>query len=90
MYEIKVKKFSKEELDSKGVFDWPVWEKEVSKFDWYYDSEEHCYILEGRVKVIPEDGEAVEFGPGEYVIFPEGMGCKWEISEPVRKHYNFR
>ena len=47
------------------------------------------YILEGRVRVEPTDGEPVEFGPGDLVTFPRGMDCVWTISEPVRKHYRF-
>ena len=30
---------------------WPIWECEPSKFDWEYESEEHCYILQGKVTV---------------------------------------
>lgn len=45
---IKVEKLSDEEIERRGIKSWPVWEKEVSKFDWYYDSQEECLILEGR------------------------------------------
>jgi uncharacterized cupin superfamily protein len=88
MNEIKVEKISEDELRQKGVFDWPIWEKEVSRFDWHYDTDEQCYILDGRVRVEPAGGEAVEFGAGDFVWFPEGMDCVWEIKENVRKHYN--
>ena len=52
-----------------------------------YGDKETCYILEGSARVEPEDGEAVEFGPGDLVIFPEGMNCVWNITSPIRKHY---
>jgi uncharacterized cupin superfamily protein len=29
----------------------PVWTCDVSEFDWYYDSEETCLIIEGEVTV---------------------------------------
>jgi len=29
----------------------PVWECEVSEFDWHYDSEETCLIIEGEITV---------------------------------------
>ena len=77
----------KEKLEEIGVFDWPIWEKEVSKFDWSYSSKESCYLLEGKVKVIAEDGEVAEFGAGDFVVFPEGLNCTWDISEKVKKHY---
>jgi len=74
-------------LEEMGVFDWPIWEKEPSRFDWYYDTEETCYLLEGKVKVELEEGKIVEFGAGDLVVFPEGLRCVWDISEKVKKHY---
>ena len=88
--EIEIQKPDQEELEQKGVYSWPIWEKEVSKFDWYYDSIEECYLLEGKVIVETKDGETVEFGKGDFVRFPKGLSCNWEIKEPVKKHYNFK
>ena len=76
-------------LETRGVFSWPVWEKEVSTFPWTYDSSETCYFLEGDVTVTPEGGEPVSMGKGDLVTFPAGMSCTWEIRQPVRKHYRF-
>ena len=89
--EIRIEKPDKTKLERLEVFSWPIWEKEISTFDWHYDTKETCYILEGKVKVEPKDkvGEFVEFGPGDLVTFPEGMDCVWNISAPVRKHYKF-
>ena len=89
MAQIKIERPTQEKLDNLGVSSWPIWEKEASKFDWYYDSAETCYILEGDVVVETEDGERVEFGAGDLVTFPKGLTCVWGIKEPVRKHYNF-
>jgi len=88
--EIEVKKLSQEKLKDMGVFDWPIWTKEVSKFPWAYDSIEECYFLEGDVSVQTKDGESVSFGKGDFVSFPKGLSCTWNIKKPVRKHYNFR
>ncbi len=87
MADIIIEKPSEAKLEELGVNSWPIWEKEVSRFDWSYDSQETCYILEGQVKIEPEGGEAVEFGPGDLVVFPEGLNCVWDISTPVKKHY---
>ncbi len=87
---IQIQKPEKEDLETRGVLSWPIWEKEVSRFDWYYDSIEECYLLEGKVVVETEDGEKVEFGKGDFVTFPKGLSCTWDIKEPVRKHYNLR
>jgi len=72
-----------------GVREWPIWTKEVSTFDWFYDAEETCYFLEGEVVVTPKDVAPVAMGKGDLVIFPVGMECIWEVRKPVRKHYTF-
>ncbi len=77
------------QLDALGVFDWPVWEKEISRFDWTYDTQETCYLIAGSVTVTPAGGTPVNITAGDYVIFPAGMSCVWDISEPVSKHYRF-
>jgi hypothetical protein len=74
-------------LEVMGVYDWPVWEKEVSVFPWTYDSNETCYILAGNVTVTPEGGEPVTFGTGDLVSFPAGMSCTWDIQAAIKKHY---
>jgi uncharacterized cupin superfamily protein len=87
---IDIQKPDKQDLEKRGVLSWPIWEKEVSRFDWHYDSIEECYLLEGRVVVETEDGGKVEFGKGDLVTFPRGLSCVWDIKEPVRKHYHLR
>ncbi|MBF0104940.1 MAG: cupin domain-containing protein [Deltaproteobacteria bacterium] len=87
--EIKVKKPTEGELKEKGIKGWPIWEKEISTFDWSYDSEETCYFLDGAVTVTPKGGAPVSFGKGDLVVFPKGMKCVWDIKQPVRKHYHF-
>lgn len=89
MDQIKVEKLGEDELKAKGIFDWPVWEKEVSQFPWSYDQTEECYILEGKATVTPDSGDPVEFGVGDYVTFPKGINCTWNITTPVKKHYRF-
>ncbi|MDP4120263.1 MAG: cupin domain-containing protein [Bacillota bacterium] len=65
-----------------------IWTCGVSKFDWYYDSCEKCFILEGEVTVEFEGG-SVSFSSGDYVIFPKGLSCVWNVKKPVKKHYVF-
>jgi len=85
---IQVEKVSQEALEARGVFAWPIWTKEKSKFDWHYDDTEQCYLLDGEVTVETDEG-SVEFGKGDFVTFPKGLSCVWEVKEPVRKHYHF-
>jgi len=88
MGKIKVEKPTPEKLKELGVDSWPIWEKEVSEFDWYYDTNETCYFLEGEVEVTTEDGEKVVVKKGDLVTFPKGLKCRWKVVKPVRKHYN--
>ena len=85
---IEVKKLSEDEFRSKGVISWPIWTKEESTFDWYYDDREQCYFLEGKVTVKTDEGD-ITVGKGDFVVFPQGLKCVWEVHEPVKKHYKF-
>ena len=86
--EIIVKQPAQQELENMGVFSWPIWEKEVSRFDWYYSDKETCYFLDGEVVVESEDGN-VKIQKGDLAVFPKGLRCVWDIKKPVRKHYQF-
>ncbi len=87
---IEIHKPNNEELEKDGVLSWPIWEKEISRFDWHYDDTEECYLLEGKVTVETEDGETFEFEKGDFVSFQKGLSCVWDIKKPVKKHYNFK
>ena len=77
-------------LEVMGVYDWPIWRKEASRFAWTYQQQETCYILRGRFTVTPEGGESQHFQRGDLITFPQGMQCTWEITEDVEKHYDFQ
>jgi len=78
-----------EQLRMLGVYDWPIWEKEVSVFPWTYTTSETCFFLEGDVVVTPVAGKPVRMGKGDLVTFPSGLSCTWEVRQQVRKHYRF-
>lgn len=67
---------------------WPIWEKEESTFPWEYDEQETCLILKGKAAVKCAEG-TVEFGAGDYVVFPQGLKCTWIVKEKIKKHYKF-
>jgi uncharacterized cupin superfamily protein len=33
--------------------------------------------------------QTVSFGPGDMVVFPQGLDCTWKVKKTVRKHYRF-
>ena len=85
---IKIENLPKEKIIEKGITTWPIWSCEVSEFDWEYDAEESCLLLEGDVEV-KTDFETVNFSAGDFVVFPRGLKCRWKVTKPVRKHYSF-
>ena len=72
-----------------GIKNWPIWTCDTSSFDWTYDDQETCLLIEGEVTVTPNGGEPVKFGAGDLVVFPAGMDCRWDVHKGVRKHYRF-
>ena len=85
---IEVERPEQDELEEAGVFDWPIWEHDEDKFDWYYDQTELCYILAGEVTVTTEF-ESVTVQAGDFVTFPKGLDCVWDIHSAIKKHYSF-
>lgn len=76
-------------LDAMGVDGWPIWEKEVSIFDWHYDKEEICYILDGEAVITSKSEETITIQRGDLIHFPAGLDCTWQIVEAIEKHYTF-
>ena len=79
---------SRSELRKAGVTDWEIWEKEVSDFGYHYDSTEECFFLKGEATIITKNGEYL-IRKGDFVTFPNGLDCKWHITDAVKKHYRF-
>lgn len=48
---------------------------------------EFFQVLEGRLRIADEAGNAREFGPGDAGIIPAGFRGCFEVLEPVRKRY---
>jgi len=87
--EIKIRKLTGDEEKKLGVRQWPVWAKEPSRFDWSYDSQEECLFLEGEAVIHAAGGKQVRIQAGDFVTFPQGLKCTWEVLKKVRKHYRF-
>ena len=83
-----------QDADAKhGVSSWGKWGCEASTFDWTYSGTETAYVLTGKVKVVPTGKWAscktVEVKAGDLCVFPDGMTCRWEVTEAIDKHFNF-
>ncbi|KAL0435531.1 UNVERIFIED_CONTAM: hypothetical protein Sradi_0261000 [Sesamum radiatum] len=82
---------SDSQLSQLGIKSWPKWGCSPGKYELKFDAEETCYLVRGKVKVYPKkpEGEVVEFGAGDLVVFPKGLSCTWDVSVAVDKHYKF-
>ena len=89
MAKVILERLAEDEIAKRKIESWPIWEKEVSKFDWYYDSDEKCYILDGEVVVKTDEGDYT-INAGDFVTFKKGLKCVWDIKKGIRKHYNFK
>lgn len=89
MSEITMEKPDENRLRELGTGSWGAWECEPSTFPWEYEDKETCYVYEGKVTVETPEGERVDFGPGDLIIFPKGLKCTWTVHEKIRKVYKF-
>ncbi len=85
--EIIVRKPTEKEVEA--MKSKPIWSCKVSEFDWFYDSEETCLIIDGAVTV-KYGAKSVSFTTGDYVIFPKGLSCVWQVTKAVKKYYEFK
>jgi len=88
MAKVIIEQLGEADINQRGIRNWPVWEKEISRFDWSYNGDEECLILDGEV--IVETGEGVfTIKKGDFVTFKSGLECTWDIKKPIKKYYNF-
>lgn len=88
MAKVIIESIPPSEISKKGIDKWPVWTKEISRFDWTYSGNEECYIIEGEFTVETSEGN-YQIKPGDFVTFKDGLKCVWDIAKPVKKYYNF-
>ena len=89
MDKITVKHILENEIQEKEIRTWSTWACNKSEFPWEYSERESCYILEGQVEVTTDDGDVVSFGPGDFVVFPQGLKCTWKVKQAVYKYFLF-
>jgi len=70
-----------------GRLDAGTWEGTAGSWRVNYTETEVCLLLDGRVRLIADDGQAREFTAGEAFVVPSGFQGIWEVLEPARKLY---
>ena len=63
-----------------------VWECTPGRFEVNYTWDETIYVLEGLVS-IEEDGTIRQFKSGDFVHFPIGLKCTWDVHRTIKKVY---
>lgn len=64
-----------------------MWRAQPSRFRYAFAGDESFHVLEGRVTITVDGGDAVALGPGSIVSFSKGMTSTWEIHEAVTKFF---
>lgn len=84
--QVSVESISPDEARARGILQWPVSKRRVSRYSWHYDATEVCYLVSGQARIETEDGN-VEVESGDLVTLPAGLDCVWDVREPLAKHY---
>lgn len=98
--EFTVEKGTPEKKELLDVKSWPTWSTAGSeKYKVgirspmkVYDTNELSYIISGKMNITPIDDnnqpkEPVLVQAGDFVTFPDGFACYWDVIETVKKHW---
>jgi uncharacterized cupin superfamily protein len=64
-----------------------VWSSTEGKWRVSYAEHEFCSLLEGRVRLVSDDGSVSEFAAGDSFVIPAGFSGTWETLATCRKLY---
>ncbi|MCZ8129989.1 MAG: cupin domain-containing protein [Steroidobacteraceae bacterium] len=73
--------------DAGARFHCGTWSSTPGAWRVSYTEHEFCHLLEGRVRLVADDGTAREFAAGDAWVIPAGFRGTWETLEPARKYY---
>jgi uncharacterized cupin superfamily protein len=72
---------------ARGKYTAGIWECSPGTFDWAYDADETCTIIEGEASVRIQGGQTVRFRAGDLVHFRKGMRTRWTIRKKILKTF---
>lgn len=52
-----------------------------------YPYDQCCFVLEGSLTIIDEDGDSETFGPGDSFMIPRGFNGDWKMTEPYKNFF---
>ena len=72
--------------DAGGDLAAAVWRAEPCTFDYFFDSDEVCYVLDGEASVaLLDERTTVALRPGDIAYFKSGTRAIWTVTTPFRK-----
>jgi uncharacterized cupin superfamily protein len=83
---IDVDQLDLEELKELGVEKWPIAVHDEEKFECFYNKTEQCYIIAGEATIVTEF-ESITVKAGDFITFPAGLECIWDVDSRIRKHF---
>jgi len=57
-------------------------------FDYSDNHAEHVVVIEGEATLTHAEGE-VKLEAGDSIIFWRGFKCRWNVTSPMKKHYQY-
>jgi len=60
-----------------------MWRAGVSQCPYYFAADETFVMIHGVLRITTDDGQVMEFGPGDTASFALGTHSTWEVVEPV-------
>ncbi|MFT3806769.1 cupin domain-containing protein [Arenimonas sp.] len=64
-----------------------IWEAAPATWRVRYSEHEFCHLLEGRILIRDEEGDAMEVRAGDSFVVPAGFSGTWQVLERARKLY---
>jgi uncharacterized cupin superfamily protein len=75
------------ESGGEGVLYTGLWRCEPRDIPYVFPGDETFQVLEGEVRIEPEDGEPVQLKVGDIASFPKGQHALWTIKSPFKKFF---
>lgn len=64
-----------------------IWEGDIGAWRVSYTEHELCHMLEGKVRMLGDDGRETVVVAGDSFVISAGFTGIWEVLEPARKLY---
>lgn len=85
---IEIDRLDLEELEELQINSWATGEYDEEKLEVFYNKTEMCYIVSGEATIVTEF-ESVIVKTGDFITFPAGLECIWDVDTKIHRRYIF-